>query len=157
MEALIVLLGAIFGISTAIILALQKERRGIILERLRFRQRKNSGSKTPPQTLSPEKKKSFQNVSTPDYSTTFPPSRRSALAENRLKASLLEAVAAPRTDRIGRMLPMEISYLEATDDMLTPCKISVKEVKALGNFPDYASLSGVPLPQPYHDFDIRKA
>ena len=31
------------------------------------------------------------------------------------------------------------------------------EVRALGDFPDYAKLSGVPLPQPYPECNIERA
>ena len=31
------------------------------------------------------------------------------------------------------------------------------EIKALGDFPDYEALSGVPLPEPYKEFDIKTA
>lgn len=34
---------------------------------------------------------------------------------------------------------------------------SVREVKALGDFPDYAILSGIPLPNPWTEFDIEKS
>lgn len=33
----------------------------------------------------------------------------------------------------------------------------VKEVKALGDFPDYSELSGVPDPEAYENFDVSKA
>jgi hypothetical protein len=41
--------------------------------------------------------------------------------------------------------------------MCTPCDFTVEDIEALGDFPDYATLSGIPLPEPYHDFDIKKA
>jgi hypothetical protein len=41
--------------------------------------------------------------------------------------------------------------------MFTPCGLSMKEIKALENFPDYTKFSGVPLPKPYPKFNIRKA
>ena len=39
----------------------------------------------------------------------------------------------------------------------TPTRLSVDEIKALGDFPDYAGLSGVPLPQAYKGFRIDTA
>ncbi|KAL8967648.1 MAG: hypothetical protein Q9183_002818, partial [Haloplaca sp. 2 TL-2023] len=39
----------------------------------------------------------------------------------------------------------------------TPLGISLAEVAALGDFPDYAELSGVPLPEPYKEFKIESA
>jgi hypothetical protein len=50
-----------------------------------------------------------------------------------------------------------MSYLEAKTPMFTPCGFSTDDIKALGDFPDYATLSGVPLPRPYPEFDIKKA
>ncbi|KZM22277.1 oxidoreductase [Ascochyta rabiei] len=56
-----------------------------------------------------------------------------------------------------RILPLETSYHDATDDLRTPCGFSIADIKALGDFPDYAAFSGVPLPKPYHEFNIKKA
>jgi hypothetical protein len=56
-----------------------------------------------------------------------------------------------------KVLPMETSYLDTEDSTFLPCGFSVKEIKALGDFPDYATLSGVPLPNPYLEFDVNKA
>lgn len=42
-------------------------------------------------------------------------------------------------------------------DHVTATGFTVEEIKRLGDFPDYATLSGVPLPQPYKDFDIANA
>ncbi|KAF4550537.1 Hypothetical protein D9617_17g048060 [Elsinoe fawcettii] len=40
---------------------------------------------------------------------------------------------------------------------LTPTGFSMTDIRALGDFPDYAKLSGVPLPIPYSTFNIDKA
>ncbi|KAJ9622706.1 hypothetical protein H2203_006357 [Taxawa tesnikishii (nom. ined.)] len=39
----------------------------------------------------------------------------------------------------------------------TPSGFTLEEVLMLGDFPDYAVLSGVPLPKAYPEFDIRTA
>lgn len=39
----------------------------------------------------------------------------------------------------------------------TPTGVTLREIHHLGDFPDYASLSGVPLPEAYPEFDIAKA
>jgi hypothetical protein len=57
----------------------------------------------------------------------------------------------------NRMLPIDRSYLEVVNNFYTPCGFSIAEIKALGDFPNYAALSGVPLPKPYHDFNIEKS
>ncbi|KAK1140194.1 hypothetical protein N8T08_010582 [Aspergillus melleus] len=56
-----------------------------------------------------------------------------------------------------QILPMTTDYRACEDEKYTPTGFSMREIKALGNFPDYAELSGVPLPQPYSEFDIEKA
>lgn len=142
---------------TSIILFLkQSERRDVILERFHLKRRRDSGSRTPPRSLSPEKKRS-QSISAPDYSTTFPPSRRSTLVEASLLETPAEEVTASRLNWSSRILPMRTPFQEASDHTYTPCEFSVAEIKALGDFPDYATLSGVPLPEPYQSFDIQKA
>lgn len=155
MEGLLLLLGAVFLLTSVLLSILQTERRDIILERFRLRRRRDSGSRTPPRSLSPEKKRT-QSTYVPDYSSTFPPSRRSELAEGGLSLPV-KSVAESSLNWTKRVLPITASYLEASDDTYTPCEFSIKEIKALGDFPNYAALSGVPLPQPYPDFDIKKA
>ncbi|KAH6625723.1 hypothetical protein C7974DRAFT_206295 [Boeremia exigua] len=147
MATILLLLGAVFVLSSITLFIVQNERRDVILERFHLKRRRDSGSRTPPRSFSPERKRA-QSVSAPDYSTTFPPSRRSTLAK---------AVGASHQDWTKHVLPIETSYLEATDDEYTPCEFSIADIKALGDFPDYATLSGVPLPAPYHNFDIHKA
>lgn len=39
----------------------------------------------------------------------------------------------------------------------TPTGFATADIKKLGRFPDYAALSGVPLPRSYLEFDINKA
>jgi len=147
---LLLLLGAAFVASSALIL-LQRSRRSILLERLRVNSRRVSGAKTPPRSLSPGKK-SLPTAQV-DYSDTFPPSRRFAMTKI-LKG---EGSEQPEPQWTNNILPMEASYLGADESHFLPCGLSVKEIKALGDFPDYATLSGVPLPSPYPEFDIKKA
>jgi len=155
MEGFLLPLGAVFVLTSVILFVLQSERQDVILERF-FKRRRDSGSRTPPRSLSPEKKRS-QSISTPDYSSIFPPSRRCTLVKSSLQTAPVEAAAASHLDWSKRILPMTSSYLEASDDTYTPCEFSIAEIKALGDFPDYATLSGVPLPEPYYTFDIHKA
>lgn len=39
----------------------------------------------------------------------------------------------------------------------TPMGFSKRDIQQLGKFPNYATLSGIPLPSPFPDFDIDKA
>ncbi|KAH7359661.1 hypothetical protein BKA66DRAFT_427220 [Pyrenochaeta sp. MPI-SDFR-AT-0127] len=154
---ILLLLGAVFVASSAFLI-FHRGRREIILERLHISRRRVSGAKTPPRSLSPEKKQ--LDDSEPNYSDTFPPSRRFALAETNVSSRLgtpTEKLLESQSDWTENLLPMEQSYVEAAESMYTPCEFSVKEIKALGDFPDYATLSGVPLPKPYPEFDVTKA
>lgn len=146
MSGLLYLLGLLFVSSTCMLLSLRSERRGIIFDRLRLGRRRDSGSRTPPRSLSPEKKRS-QSTSIPEYATTFPPSRQYALGEVKDASQMVNK----------HLLPITETYRDAPDNTLTPCGFSIAEIKALGDFPDFATLSGVPLPKPYNNFDVQKA
>lgn len=69
----------------------------------------------------------------------------------------LVGLEAEKSITSDMMMPYEANYLEVDDSKHTPTGFSVAEIKALGDFPDYAELSGVPLPRPYPDFNIDKA
>ena len=126
------------------------------------RGRRISTSKTPPRSLSPEKKVPNNGPPPVDYAVAFPPSRREALAkaaENlppTQKAKLLgqEIDAAEFRENL---IPFTADYKACGPSVYTPTEISVEEIKALGDFPDYAKLSGVSLPQPYTEFKIEQA
>ena len=154
---LMLLWGAVFVGSVAF-LVFQRGKRNILFDQLQIRRRRVSGAKTPPRYLSPGNDQVAS--SDPDYSHTFPPSRTFTLdnlsAFSRLDQESQKLDEPPR-DWTTNLLPLETSYLNANDSMHTPCEFSVKDIKALGDFPDYSTLSGVPLPDPYLDFDIKKA
>ena len=159
---LVLLLGVAFLVSSAFLLVFRQGRRNVLLNRLPFRRRRaTSGSNTPPRSLSPGEKKS-DVVPTPDYSETFPPSRRFTLADIQSDLSIVlgksrdALVASPPNSRKA-CLPLAMSYTATEKVMFTPTEFSTEEIKALGDFPDYSTLSGVPLPKPYHEFDIKKA
>jgi hypothetical protein len=155
MESLLLPLGAAFVISCVTLLLVRSERRDIILERFSLQRRRDSTCKTPPRSLSPVKQRS-QSLSENDYSTTLPPSRRSSLVELDPETPFGWPGAVSHLVP-NRMLPIDRSYLDVDNDLHTPCGFSIAEIKALGDFPNYAALSGVPLPTPYHDFNIEKA
>jgi hypothetical protein len=147
-----------FVASSAYFLLSQKGKRDIVLDRLHLSRRRVSGAKTPPRSLSPSKKE-VQGLTEPNYVDTLPPSRRAALAALDVSPSSTSSNQRPeeRNDWSNNLVPMETSYLDAEDSMYMPCGFSVKEIKALGDFPDYSTLSGVPFPTPYTNFDIHKA
>jgi hypothetical protein len=154
MMSLLPLLGAAFIAGTVTLYFLKPARRDIILNRLHLRRRRTSGSGTPPRSLSPTKKQRRHEAS-PDYSDIYPPSRRHALAE----IPGFEARTAESNTTLEKKenIPLLTELVDAKNTMLAPCGFSVADINALGDFPDYAKLSGVPLPQPYYEFDITKA
>ncbi|GLA22687.1 hypothetical protein M752DRAFT_56366 [Aspergillus phoenicis ATCC 13157] len=88
------------------------------------------------------------------YVNVFPPQRRHLLDSSKIAISCENV----NEEEIAKYpLPMTANYETCTDKRYTPTGFSVAEVKALGDFPDYAELSGVPLPEPYYEFDIDKA
>ena len=55
------------------------------------------------------------------------------------------------------ILGFETDFRKAESTRYTPTGFSIEEIEALGDFPDYAELSGVPNPQPYKEFKIETA
>lgn len=64
---------------------------------------------------------------------------------------------ASEEDILKNILPVAQNYETAEGNLFTPMGFSVNEIKEMGDFPDYAALSGVPLPNAYEAFDISKA
>lgn len=156
------LVGIVLAIICCIYLTISKRQRRALLTNLNWRGRRDSSANTPPRSLSPEKKVPNNSPAQGDYITTFPPCRREAIAS--LVGTLpveddLKLVGYELDESIWTktLLPFASDYMQCSDGKYTPTGISVGQIKALGDFPDYAELSGVPLPQPYHDFDINKA
>lgn len=90
-----------------------------------------------------------------NYAETLPPLRRDALAK--LKNKAVPFTEVEETKILKQALPIDMDYRTCTEERYTPTGFSVQEIKALGDFPNYAELSGVPLPQPYKEFNIEKA
>ncbi|KAF2086487.1 hypothetical protein K490DRAFT_74428 [Saccharata proteae CBS 121410] len=144
---LLLALGVVFLFSSAFYLSLNKNARGILLGRLSARRGRSSITGTPPRSLSPSKKETGDFL---DYPSTFPPSQRHVLAQ--IQSNGHAALSKPREN-----VALDQNIFEAERTVYTPTEFSSEEVKALGDFPDYATLSGVPLPKPYTGFDIKTA
>jgi hypothetical protein len=155
----LLLLGLAFFLISCFYLLISKRRRDVVLDRLRLNRRRSSGSRTPPRSLSPQNDKSESGD--PDYRDVFPPSRRFTLATvaPEVVAKYGEIVGDLQTagEKQAERLPLDVPFDSANPKALTPTEFTVEEIKALGDFPDYAALSGVPLPQAYKEFDINKA
>lgn len=166
-------LGIVFVLSSIFALSSNKRQRDAILSRLQIHRRRASGASTPPRSFSPNKKISNGSSDTkspssplpltPDYVTTFPPSRRHVfreLAENATPPRKNILFGEDPSDRFlqDAILPITQSYDSQNDvPRYTPTGFSTADIKAMGDFPAYDILSGVPLPQPYTNFDPTKA
>lgn len=126
------------------------------------RERRISSSKTPPRSVSPEKKVPNNGPPPADYKDVFPPSCRELLAQSteRLPPALRERLRAGEVDPVAfrnGLVPFTADYRECGPSTYTPTEFSIGEIKALGDFPDYAELSGVPRPEAYKEFKIDTA
>ncbi len=126
------------------------------------RGRRNSSANTPPRSLTPEKKVPNNAPPPAEYKDIFPPSSREVLLK------VAESLTTSQKKEIGvrevkqeeftkNIIPFEADYRKCGPSIYTPMEISMAEIKALGDFPDYAKLSGVPLPDAYKEFEIEKA
>ncbi|RDA85668.1 hypothetical protein CP532_4644 [Ophiocordyceps camponoti-leonardi (nom. inval.)] len=81
----------------------------------------------------------------------LPPSQRAVLSE------LVSSSEASLKSSDNVLLKLEADYRLADPSTMLFSGFTVGQVRALGDFPDYAKLSGVRLPFPIADFDIGKA
>ncbi|KAI9045347.1 heme-dependent oxidative N-demethylase family protein [Aspergillus affinis] len=123
--------------------------------RINLHHRRASSSATPPRTISPNNKSSANAASKTNHADVLPPQRRHVLASMEMEGVSYRAIDEKEVRE--QILPMTTDYRTCEDEKYTPMGFSLSEIKALGDFPDYAELSGVPLPQSYLEFDIDKA
>lgn len=104
-----------------------------------------------------------QNLSTDQaYESTFPPQQREAVRQlsNSTCRKYQAVLTGPAPSQIvlqRRQMPTSGANGVTTDVQYTPTGFSLAEIQALGSFPDYSFLSGVPHPEPCLNFDITKA
>lgn len=100
---------------------------------------------------SPKRSKAGQ-----DYSDVFPPSQRPALSS--FDSRFSHAHQNVDISKLSRLvLRMDENYATASPERFIYSGFTVGDVLKLGNFPDYAALSEVPLPKPAKGFDIKTA
>lgn len=156
-------LGLVFLATSTSVLVLNKAKREAVLARININRRRLSGAHTPPRSLSPSKKISVSTNEKPSYITTFPPSRREALSELAKTVSATNAqilLSQPSSaDFLQNLpLPMTESYNAPNAPIrYTPTGFSTAEIRAMGDFPAYDILSGVPLPEAYENFNVKTA
>ena len=125
--------------------------------------RRHSTSGTPPRHLSPPEKESKGSAAQGvDYTEVFPPSSRDglkclAVKHGQTYANKFRATEVSSAELTKNIIPFEADFRECGPSTLTPTSITLDEVRALGDFPDYAELSGVPLPQSYDGFRLETA
>ena len=126
------------------------------------RGRRMSSASTPPRSLTPGKKIPNHVSSTVELKGLFPPSSRKMLLK------VAESLPSSRKRKIGaheisheelrkNLIPFEADYRQCGPSTHTSTEISMAEIDALGDFPDYSKLSDVPLPKAYKEFEIEKA
>lgn len=159
------------SLSSGAVLVLSPKRRHVLLGRLSLRRASESGESA--HLLPAEKTKPKPPDAVSDYKDTFPPARRGALRNiyDHLPASLTDGrspdelvnaygegiFGEKRDPSPASYVPLDKPLSELNGDLLTATGFSVDEIRALGDFPDYATLSDVPKPAAYEGFDIAKA
>ena len=132
------------------------------------RGRRTSTAKTPPRSLTPEKKVPDNGPPSSEYRDIYPPSTRGNLpiwsqSWSSLASALRNSTSNDDTARevvnANNIIGFEQDYrdCQSSTSTYTPMGISIAEVKALGDFPDYSKLNGVPLPQPYKEHRLEMA
>ncbi|KAL9112756.1 MAG: hypothetical protein Q9227_003059 [Pyrenula ochraceoflavens] len=147
-----------------VIYTLVRPRKQDVLSKFRLRSR-DSHARTPPRSLTPQPEKKVPNnsaVSVEQLGTSFPPNGQEALESlaEKLPFEQRRKLMGYKVDEsvwTQNLVPLTADYRSCEDNLYTPTGLSVGQIRALGSFPDYAELSGVPLPQPYAEFDISKA
>ncbi|EFY89869.1 hypothetical protein MAC_04078 [Metarhizium acridum CQMa 102] len=89
-----------------------------------------------------------------DYSKIFPPSQRNTISE---LIHAAENNIGPLSVSKQPLLKLECDYRLADPSTNLYSGFTVGDVRALGSFPDYAKLSGVPAPTPLKNFTIDTA
>ena len=86
-----------------------------------------------------------------DYTTVYPPSQRQSLPAGFSSEDVDLSVT------LRPLLRLDEDYRHANPTTYNFTGFSVDEIRRLGDFPDYATLSGVPLPEPLSNFDVDAA
>ena len=150
--------GAGLSAATVIFLAANGKQRLLFIYRLLRRPFQRLLSAYTPPPLPPEKQAPKHLIS-----EALPPLRRQFLSEivkttSSEKSPVKDIEGDIKEESVRQsMLPLTANYETSPGNLFTPTGFSVDEIKSLGDFPDYATLSGIPLPDAYPEFDIDKA
>ena len=155
-------LGLTLVLTSIIFLTLSKKQKEIVLGYLPFKYNTKQTSTT---TVDPHSSKvatEKKPLGEDTHEDSFPPSRRFALGEiksslpEKLGKSIEELVKSPSDSRTS-CVPHDKPWDAVKQPAYTATEFSVEEIQALGDFPDYAGLSGVPPPEPYLNFNLDTA
>lgn len=141
----------LFVAVAALCLALGRAQDNSFLNRIQLHNRKRTTANIPGSSTVAKTRKAVSG-SMP-YKNVLPPQYRQTFSEA-LKGKVPQV---DEEDVLRNILPMTMDYQACQEDRYTPMGFSVQELRDLGDFPNYTVLSGVPMPQPYHEFDIDKA
>jgi len=147
--------GLVLVAATAVYTVLYRASAKSLLNRVSIRDRRDSTAKTPPRSVSPDNKDVKSATSPSSYNHALPPLRREAMLQ--LKGAAMRWREVEETEMQRNILPMTADYRTSPGKLYTPTGFTVDEIKTLGDFPDYATLSGVPLPSAYPEHDIDRA
>ncbi|EFQ34303.1 hypothetical protein CGRA01v4_03873 [Colletotrichum graminicola] len=89
------------------------------------------------------------------YVNSFPPPQRPKLVELGSQYANVEEVDLATATK--PLLKLDADYRTASPNEFNFSGFSIADIKSLGDFPDYATLSGVPLPSPLTGFNVDKA
>jgi Protein of unknown function (DUF3445) len=160
-ESTILWAGLAVCLSLITYLSLSQRQKDVLVRRLRLRRRRSSSADTPPRSLSPDKNEPKNSpLKSSEYVTAFPPTQRGVLDTMALTGSQREALGDLSFDEKAfaeNIMGWEDDFRTCDPSKYVASGFSVQEIRALGDFPDYAELSGVPLPEPYKDFELDKA
>ncbi|KAI1329455.1 hypothetical protein F5Y16DRAFT_98996 [Xylariaceae sp. FL0255] len=140
-------------------ITLKKPQRDIVFGRLGLAPDRNRPS-TPTLEKQPLSKPLAESSS--ELASALPPSQRDQLKELAPKLSPIQKKALGDLSFDQKvyetsLLGLQEDFRAANGSKYSYSGFSVAEIKALGDFPDYSLLSEVPMPNPYHEFDIDKA
>ncbi|KAK1467822.1 hypothetical protein CTAM01_16974 [Colletotrichum tamarilloi] len=108
-----------------------------------------------PSFSQPAEKPSVTTAEKQSYVDAFPPSQRATIAELGPQFADVKEVDLAVTPK--PLLKVDADYRSADPSLFNFSGFSIDDIQKLGDFPDYATISGVPLPSPLADFDIDKA
>src|ERR1700761_8729276 len=129
--------------------SLSQRQKDIVFERLSLRGRRSSNADTPPRSLSPEKDPSNSQPNASEYVNTFPPLTRENIPEAAAelpedRRMVLESSTFDEKNWTKSILGWEEDFRIADPERYIYTGYKIKEIRAMGNFPNYSALSGIP-------------